>query len=130
MEESSNTKDLEKSGAIEYRDRIDKLESEVVSNSASMMELWRIVKELQNELVFVATRSETHRIAKTIDTLRNRLDKHDRWFNPNDNDEVIVGISGGPIAYLKRQLEDHQYTIKSGDKKYRLKPRNPIGYQK
>ena len=122
MEESTNTVDSENS---EYRDRIDKLESEVTSNSESMMKLWRIVKELMS----VATRSETYRIAKTVETLRNQLDKHDRWFNPDSMDEVILGLSGGPIGSLKKQIDGRQYVSKSGGKKYRLKPRNPIGCQ-
>ena len=126
MEESGNEVGAENG---EYRDRIEKLESEVLSNSESMVELRRIVKELQNELVSAATRSDTDRVARTVEALGNQLDKHDRWFNPDSIDEAILGLSGGPIAALKRRLDGRRYVMESGDRRHRLKPGNSTGYR-
>jgi len=54
---------LEKNSISEYKDRLDKLESEFVSNTKLLTELRRTVSELQNKLALMDTRSETHRIA-------------------------------------------------------------------
>ncbi len=105
---------LEKNSISEYKDRLDKLESEFVSNTKLLTELRRTVSELQNKLALMATDSEINRIATKVELLSKRLDEHDRWFNPHDTDEVMLCILGGPIAALEERLDSLELVIKPG----------------
>ena len=105
---------LEKNSISEYKDRLDKLESEFVSNTKLLTELRRTVSELQNKLALMDTRSETHRIATKVELLSKRLDEHDRWFNPHNRDEIMLCIIGGPIAALEERLDSLELVIKQG----------------
>lgn len=77
-----------------------------------LTELRRTVPALQNRLAVMDTRSETNRIATKVELLSKRLDEHDRWFNPHDIDEIILRLSGGPIADLEKRLDNLQLVIK------------------
>ncbi len=114
VDENRSLVKSESNSISDYRDRLDKLKSEVVSNTELLTELWRTVRTLQNRLAVMDTRSETNRIATKVELLSKRLDEHDRWFNPHDIDEIILRISGGPIADLEKRLDDLQLVIKPG----------------
>ena len=72
------------------------------------------MSELQQRLALKATRIEINRIATIVETLGKQLDEHDRWFNPHDIDEIILRLSGGPIADLEKRLDNLQLVIKPG----------------
>ena len=101
---------------LTFRQRIDENRSLVKSesNTELLTELRRTVRALQNRLAVMDTRSEANRIATKVELLSERLDEHDRWFNPHDIDEIILRISGGPIADLEKRLDDLQLVIKPG----------------
>ncbi len=104
----------ESSSISDYRDRLDKPKSEVASNTELLTELRRTVSELQNQSALMATRSEINRAVAKVELLSKRLDEHDQWFNPHDIDEIILRISGGPIADLEKRVDDLQLVIKPG----------------
>ena len=97
----------ESNSISDYRDRLNKLKSEVVINTELLTELRRTVRAMQDQLTLKATAHE-------VELLRKRLDEHDRWFNPHDIDEIILRISGGPIADLEKRVDDLQLVIKPG----------------
>ncbi len=111
IDENRSLVKSESSSISDYRDRLNKLKSEVVSNTELLTELRGTVRALQNRLVVMDTRSETNRIARKVELLRKRLDEHDRWFNPHDIDEIILRITGGPIADLEKRLDNLQLVI-------------------
>ena len=112
--ENRSRVNFERSSTSEYRDRLDKLESEFISNTKLLTELRRTVNELQNKLALMATRSEIHRIDTIVEKLGKRLDEHDRWFNPHDTDEIILCLLGGPIATLEKRLDNLELITKPG----------------
>ncbi len=114
IDENRSLVKSESSSISDYRDRLNKLKSEVVSNTELLTELRRTVRTLQNRLAVMDTRSETNRIATKVELLSKRLDEHDRWFNPHDIDEIILRLSGGPIADLEKRVDDLQLVIKPG----------------
>ncbi len=114
IDENRSQVKFERNSTSEYRDRLDKLESEFVSNTKLLTELRRTVSELQNKLALMATDSEINRIATKVELLSKRLDEHDRWFNPHDTDEVMLCILGGPIAALEERLDSLELVIKPG----------------
>ena len=95
----------EKNSISEYKDRLDKLENEAISNTELLAELRRTVRALQNQLALKATASEINLIATKVELLSKHVKKHERWFNPTSIDEVFLEICGGPIAYLEKRLE-------------------------
>jgi len=111
IDENRSPVKFERNSTSEYRERLDKLESEFVSNTRLLTELRRTVSELQNQLALMATRSETHRIATIVEMLGKRLEEHDRWFNPHDIDEIILRLLGSPIAALEKRLDSLQLVI-------------------
>ncbi len=114
IDENRSLVKSESSSISDCRDRLNKLKSEVASNTELLTELGRTVSTLQNRLEVIDTRSETNRIATKVELLSKRLDEHDRWFNPHDVDEIILRISGGPIADLEKRVDDLQLVIKPG----------------
>ncbi len=104
IDENRSSVKSERNSISEYKDRLSKLKSEVVSNTELLTELRRTVSELQNQLALMATRGETHRIATIVEMLGKRVEKHERWFNPESIDEVLLEICGGPITYLEKRL--------------------------
>ncbi len=62
------------------------------------------MRALQNQLILKATDSEIHRIATKVELLSERVEKHERWFNPEGTDEVLLEMFGGPITYLEKRL--------------------------
>jgi predicted RNase H-like nuclease (RuvC/YqgF family) len=114
IDENRSLVKSEKNSISEYKDRLSKLKSEVVSNTELLTELRRTVSELQNQLALMATRGETHRIATIVEMLGKRLEEHDRWFNPHDIDEIILRLLGGPIAALEKRLDNLQLVVKPG----------------
>ena len=114
IDENRSPVKFERNSTSEYKDRLNKLESEFVSNTKLLTELRRTVSELQNKLALMATDSEINRIATKVELLSKRLDEHDRWFNPHDTDEVMLCILGGPIAALEERLDSLELVIKPG----------------
>jgi len=104
IDENRSPVKSEKNSISEYKDRLDKLENEAISNTELLAELRRTVRALQNQLALMATRSEINQIATTVEIIGKCLEKHERWFNPKSIDEVILEICGGPIAYLEERL--------------------------
>ncbi len=96
----------ESNSISDYSDRLDKLKSEVAINTELLTELRRIVSELQNQLALKATASEIKLIATKAELLSKRVDKHERWLNPENTDEVILEICGGPMGYLEKRIEN------------------------
>ena len=97
----------ESSSISDYQDSLNKLKSKVVSNTELLTELRGTVRAMQDQLALKATAHE-------VELLRKRLDEHDRWFNPHDNDEIMLCILGGPIAVLEKRIDDLQLVIKPG----------------
>ena len=114
IDENRSLVKSESSSISDYRDRLNKLKSEVVSNTELLTELRRTVRAMQNQLALKATASEINLIATKVELLSKRLDEHDRWFNPHDIDEIILRLSGGPIADLEKRLDNLQLVIKPG----------------
>ncbi len=114
IDENRSLVKSESNSISDCRDRLNKLKSEVASNTMLLTELRRIVLALQNRLAVMDTRSKTNRIATKVELLSKRLDEHDRWFNPHDIDEIILRLSGGPIADLEKRLDNLQLVIKPG----------------
>ena len=114
IDENRSLVKSESNSISDCRDRLNKLKSEVASNTMLLTELRRTVLALQNRLAVMDTRSETNRIATKVELLSKRLDEHDRWFNPHDIDEIILRLSGGPIADLEKRLDNLQLVIKPG----------------
>ncbi|MBA7598759.1 hypothetical protein ES703_05781 [subsurface metagenome] len=79
-------------------------ENEAISNTELLAELRRTVRALQNQLALKATTSEINLIATKVELLSKRVEKHERWFNPESIDEVFLETCGGPIAYLEKRL--------------------------
>ncbi len=111
IDENRSPVKSEKNSISEYKDRLDKLENEAISNTELLAELRRTVRALQNQLALMATRSEINQIATTVEIIGKRLEEHDQWFNPRSIDEVILAICGGPIAYLEERLSSLQLAI-------------------
>ena len=114
IDENRSLVKSESNSISDYRDRLNKLKSEVVSNTELLTELRRTVRALQNRLAVMDTRSETNRIATKVELLSKRLDEHDRWFNPHNRDEIILCLIGGPIAALEERLDSLELVIKPG----------------
>ncbi len=106
IDENRSPVKSEKNSTSEFRDRLEKLENKVISNTELLTEVRQTVSELQQRLALKATRSEINRIATIVETLGKQLEKHDHWLNPESTDEVILEIIGGPIGYLKKCIED------------------------
>ena len=104
VDETSSLVEHESNSISDYRDRLNKLKSEVVSNTELLTELRRTVRAMQNQLALKATASEINLIATKVELLSKRVEKHERWFNPESIDEVFLEICGGPIAYLEERL--------------------------
>ncbi len=104
IDENRSLVKSESNSISDYRDRLNKLKSEVVSNTELLTELRRIVRAMQNQLALKATASEINLIATKVELLSKRVEKHERWFNPESIDEVFLEICGGPIAYLEERL--------------------------
>ncbi len=111
IDENRSPVKSEKNSTSEFRDRLEKLENKVISNTELLTGLRWAVSELQNQLALVATRSETNRIATIVKTLGKQLEKHDHWLNPESDDEVILEICGGPIGSLEKRLSSLQLAI-------------------
>ncbi len=111
IDENRSPVKSEKNSTSEFRDRLEKLENKVISNTELLTEVRRTVSELQNRLALMATRSETNRIATIVKTLGKQLEKHDHWLNPESDDEVILEICGGPIGSLEKRLSSLQLAI-------------------
>lgn len=114
IDENRSPVKFENNSISDYRDMLNKLKSEVTSNTMLLTELRRTVRALQNQLILKATASEINRIATKVELLSKRLEEHDRWFNPHDIDEIILRLSGGPIAALEKRLDSLQLVIKPG----------------
>ena len=104
IDENRSPVKSEKNSISEYKDRLDKLENEAISNTKLMTELMGTVRALQNQLALKATASEINLIATKVELLSKRVEKHERWFNPESIDEVFLEICGGPITYLEKRL--------------------------
>ncbi len=104
IDENRSLAKSERNSINEYEDRLNKLKSEVVSNTELLTELRRTVSELQNQLALMATRSEINRAAAKVELLSKLVEKHERWLNRESDDEVLLEICGGPIAYLEERL--------------------------
>ncbi len=114
IDENRSLVKSESNSISDCRDMLNKLKSEVASNTELLTELRPTVLALQNRLAVMDTRSETNRIATKVELLSKRLDEHDQWFNPHDIDEIILRLSGGPIANLEKRVDDLQLVIKPG----------------
>jgi len=101
----------ERNSIIEYKDRLDKLENEAISNTELLAELRRTVRALQNQLTLKATASKINLIATKVELLSKRVEEHDQWFNPKGTDEVALVLCGGPIASLEKRLSSLQLAI-------------------
>ncbi len=106
IDENRSPVQSEKNSTSEFRDRLEKLENKVISNTELLTEIRRTVSELQNRLALMATRSETNRIATKVELLSKRVEKHERWLNPENTDEVLLEICGGPMGYLEKRIEN------------------------
>ena len=104
IDENRSLVKSERNSTNEFRDRLEKLENKVFSNTELLTEVRRTVSELQNQLALVATRSETNRIATKVELLSKGVEKHERWLNPESIDEVLLEIFGGPIGCLEERL--------------------------
>ena len=104
IDENRSPVKSESNSISDYRDRLNKLKSEVVSNTELLTELRRTVRAMQNQLALKATASEINLIATKVELLSKRVEKHERWFNPESIDEVFLETCGGPIAYLEKRL--------------------------
>lgn len=111
IDENRSPVKSEKNSTSEFRDRLEKLENKVISNTELLTEVRRTVSELQNRLALMATRSETNRIATKVELLSKGVEKHDHWLNPESDDEVILEICGGPIGSLEKRLSSLQLAI-------------------
>ncbi len=106
IDENRSLAKSERNSINEYEDRLNKLKSEVVSNTELLTELRRTVSELQNQLSLMATRSEINRAAAKVELLSKLVEKHERWLNRESDDEVLLEIFGGPIGYLEERIEN------------------------
>ena len=104
IDENRSPVKSEKNSISEYKDRLDKLENEAISNTELLTELRRTVRAMQNQLALKATASEINLIATKVELLSKRVEKHERWFNPKSTDEVVLELCGGPIGYLEKRL--------------------------
>jgi len=91
----------------EYTNRIKQLEESIASATEYILELEKKIDQLHDKLQSLPTRDETREMTRTVERLEKRVKKHDEWFNPRGVDEVIHGLSGGPIAYIEKRLNDH-----------------------
>ncbi len=103
IDENRSSVKSESNSISDYRDMLNEQKSEVVSNT-ELLELRQEVRALQNQLALKATASEINLIATKVELLSKRVEKHERWFNPESIDEVFLEICGGPIAYLEKRL--------------------------
>ncbi len=109
VDETSILVEHENNSISDYRDRLNKLKSEVVSNTELLTELRRTVRAMQNQLALKATASEINLIATKVELLSKRVEKHEQWFNPKSIDELVLYLCGGPIAYyLEKRLRSLQ----------------------
>ncbi len=106
IDENRSLVKSESNSTNEFRDRLEKLENKVVSNTELLTELRRTVSELQQRLVLKATRSETNRIATKVELLSKGVEKHDHWLNPESTDEMMLEICGGPIGSLEKRIDN------------------------
>ncbi len=104
IDENRSPVKSESNSISEYKGRLDKLENEAISNTELLTELLRTMRAMQNQLALKAAASEINRIATKVELLSKRVEKHERWFNPESIDEVFLEICGGPIAYLENRL--------------------------
>ncbi len=94
----------ESNSISDYRDSLNKLKSEVVSNTELLMELRRTVRVMQNQLALKATASEINPIATKVESLSKCVEKHERWFNWKSINEAVLELCGVPIASLEKRL--------------------------
>jgi uncharacterized C2H2 Zn-finger protein len=102
---------IERASVSDYMDRLNKLKSEVVSNTELLAELRRTVRALQNQLVLKANASDINLIATKVESLIKHVEKHEKWFNPKSIDEVVLDFCGGPIAGLEKRLDRLQSIV-------------------
>lgn len=81
----------------EFNERFQRIE-------ASIVELRRSFRELEHFTNFLMTEDDLREIHTLLRPLREQIEKHDRWFNPRELDEVVLGLRGGPIADLERRV--------------------------
>ena len=108
---SKITVDHENNSVSDYSYRLNKLRSEVVSSTVLLTELRQTVHALQNQLALKATASDIDIIATKVESLSIRVKKHDQWFNPKGINEVVLGLCGGPIAFIEKRLSNIQVAI-------------------
>ncbi len=98
--------------AQEYLDESNKVDrfsgvSEPNHNSSSKKgQLLEQYDSRNLPLASMATRSETDRIATIVEILGKRVEKHERWLNPQSADEVLLEMIGGPIGYLEKRIDN------------------------
>jgi len=107
----------EKNSISEYKDRLDKLENEAISNTKLMTELMGTVRVLQNQLALKATASEINLIATKVELLSKDVKKHEQWLNPTSIDELVLAICGGPLVYLEKRLRSLQPASQTTDRR-------------
>ncbi|MFC2013710.1 hypothetical protein ACFLU8_02375, partial [Chloroflexota bacterium] len=105
VDETSSPVEHENNSISDYRDMLNKLKSEVASNTMLLTELRRTVRALQNQLLLMATKSDVNRIATKVELISKSVEKHEQWFNPKNIDEIVLGLCGGPIASLEKRLD-------------------------
>ncbi len=91
----------------EPRGKLDKMERVVSGNIELANELRRAVNKLQEQLT--VQNQELSIISHEVDSLRQKVNKHEEWFNPHDIHEVIIGLCGGPIADIEKRLRNKQF---------------------
>ena len=113
---SKTEDDHENNNTSDYIDKLNKLIGEVCSLTEMLNDLKWKIRALQNQLALTATSTDINNITTNIESLNKRVKKHDQWFNPKGIDELVLGLSGGPIASLDKRLDNIQRLITSGTK--------------
>ena len=107
-DETKNEVRSDNSRLIEGDKELRDIVSRVAKIEHIIAELKETLEKLENYMALLATRNETCHIASDMRIIKGQVYKHDRWFNPRGLHEAVVGLNGGPIAYIEKRLQRRQ----------------------
>ena len=92
----------------ESDEKFERLTKDIENITETLADLKGNLYYLQSRIVSLASQSEVRRIVSEVDRLNKQVKKHDQWLNPRGLHEVVIGLSGGPIASIEKRLQRRQ----------------------
>ena len=122
-DETKSELESDNSRLTESEDELGNIVSRVTKIEYTILELEKTLERLGKYMALLATQNETSHLASRVKLIKEQVEKHDRWLNPHGLHEVVIGLTGGPIADLERSLGSHRFSNNLAGNKFRLKPR-------